>query len=226
MFAAIFSPQLFSFLAFMGIFLLLIGITEFLYRFFKLPAEQSRKFIHVSGGIMCLFLPIFFNSHIWPLLLAVLSFLLLFMTYATKYLNSIHKTKRRSIGSIIFPVPVYFCFLTAELSNNNLYFYVPVALLTFSDTAAEIAGNKWGYTGKQFFKGQKTLAGTTAFFVTSIIVCSLFFYFLPHIQTSQIIYFSLIISALTATAELITLHGWDNLTIPVVADIVLYILLK
>src|SRR5688572_23930019 len=97
------NPQLLALFIFLGILLLLIGITEFLYRRFKIPAEVSRKFLHVSGGLICLLLPVFFSSHWWVLMLALLSFLLLLVTYLKDMLHSIHKTKRYSIGSIIFP---------------------------------------------------------------------------------------------------------------------------
>jgi phosphatidate cytidylyltransferase/phytol kinase len=124
------DSQLLALFIFLGILLLLIGITELLYRRFKIPAEASRKFLHVSGGLLCLFLPVFFSSHWWVLTLALLSFLLLLITYLNNMLHSVHKTKRYSIGSIIFPISAYFCFLTADMIDNNLFFFLPVSLLT------------------------------------------------------------------------------------------------
>src|SRR5690349_14235552 len=101
------NSQVLSLLVFLGLLSALTLITELLHRVFRLPVEQSRKFLHVSGGLMCLLFPRFFTSHWWLLPLAVISFLLLFITRQRKMLNSIHKTRRRTVGSILFPIPVY-----------------------------------------------------------------------------------------------------------------------
>lgn len=219
------NPQLLALLIFLGILLVLIGISELIYRFFRLPAETSRKFLHVSGGLTCLLLPGFFSSPWWILALTSSAFLLLFATFLMKMLNSVHKTKRNSIGSVIFPIPVYFCFLAADILHNNLLFYLPVSLLAISDTSAEIAGTRWGHLTKQFFNGQKTLAGTMAFFVTALIICiSWLSYF--HLPIQSIIIGTLVISIGAALAELVTLKGWDNLTIPVIAGTFIWFFIK
>ena len=219
------NPQLLALLIFLGILLVLIGISELLYQFFKLKAETSRKFLHVSGGLTCLLLPTFFNSHWWILALTTSAFLLLLSTFIMNMLQSVHKTKRKSIGSVIFPIPVYCCFLAASSLHNNLLFYLPVSLLAISDTSAEIAGTRWGYFTKQFFNGQKTLAGTLAFFGTAILICFcwLWYYDLP---VQSIIAGAFVISIFASLAELFTLKGWDNLTIPLIAGVIIWVIIK
>lgn len=218
------NPQLLSLGIFLGLLLLLISITELLYRRLKLSADVSRKFLHVSGGLFCLLLPMFFSSHWWVLTLASLSFLLLLITYYNNMLHSIHKTKRYSIGSIIFPIPVYFCFLIADQVDNDLFFYLPISLLTISDTAAETAGKRWGYLSMQFFKGQKTLAGAIAFFLTAMLVSIAWLYFFNY-PTQQIAIFTIILSLSASLMELVTLKGWDNLTVPMISVLILWLLL-
>ena len=219
------NPQLLALLIFLGILLVLIGISEFLYRVFKLPAETSRKFLHVSGGLTCLLLPSFFSSHWWILALTSSAFLLLLSTFLMHTLQSVHKTKRNSIGSIIFPIPVYCCFLAAETLHNNLCFYLPISLLAIADTSAEIAGTRWGHLTKQFFNGQKTLAGSTAFFGSALFICLgwLWYYNLP---LQDIILGTIAIAIAASLAELVTLKGWDNLTIPIVAGIIIWFFIK
>jgi len=140
-------------------------------------------------------------------------------------LQSVHKTKRNSIGSIIFPIPVYCCFLAAETLHNNLYFYLPVSLLAIADSSAEIAGTRWGHLTKQFFNGQKTLAGSTAFFGSALFICLswLWYYNLP---LQDIILGTIAIAIAASLAELVTLKGWDNLTIPIVSLIIIWLLIK
>src|SRR6185503_1240107 len=156
--------------AFLLLLSILILTAELLHKKFHWASEHSRKFLHVSGGMISLLLPLFFHSHWWVLALTSAAFLILFVTYKRKMLSSVHQVKRYTIGSVLFPIPVYVCFLLAELQHDLLLFYLPVSLLAISDTAAEIGGQKWGQSGKKFFNGQKTLTGTICFFITAIMV--------------------------------------------------------
>jgi len=218
------SPLLLLSLFLLLLFILII-ITEVMYRYLKISAEKSRKFLHVSGGLFCLLLPSFFNSHWWVLILAAAAFILLLITYLKKMLPSIHLTQRRSIGSVIFPIPVYICFLIAEIKHNDLFFYLPISLLAIADTAAEIGGNQWGYLSRQFFNGQKTLIGSLSFFIAAFIICFAWLFFGYHYPIVEIIEMSLLIALLSCVAELFTLHGWDNLSVPAVTLILLEVFL-
>jgi phytol kinase len=215
------NPQLLSLLVFLAILGGLMLITVCLHRYLKLPTEQSRKFLHVTGGIMCLFLPSFFQSHWWVLSLSLITFLILLVTYTRKWMPAVHETKRYSLGSILFPIPVYACFLMAELNGNGLYFYLPISLLAISDTAAEIGGVKWGAMSKQFFNGQKTLVGSLCFFITSIFVCAGWLYGGFHLPVKDALLLTILITLISTMAELVTLHGWDNLTVPAATLLIL-----
>lgn len=213
------SP-LFALVLFLVLLLILIIVAEILHRYFRLPAEKSRKFLHVSGGIMCLFFPWFFPSHWWVLALAATSFILLLFTYKKKMLPSVHQTKRRSAGSVLFPVPVYGCFLIAGLLQNDLFYYLPVSLLTIADTAAETGGNTWGRYTRQFFNGQKTLAGTISFFVAALMISFTCLY-LYDWHPKDILITGSLIALMGAVTETVTLRGWDNITVPVVTILIL-----
>jgi phytol kinase len=219
------NNQLFWLLAFLLLLLLLIIISELLHRRFKLPPEQSRKFLHVSGGMMCLFFPSLFSSHWWVLALATVAFIILLITYKRKMLPSVHLTKRYSIGSVLFPIPVYLCFLCAQLKGNDLFFYLPVSLLAIADTAAEAGGNKWGHLTRSFFNGQKTLAGSLSFLILAIIICAILFGPVFHLPLQDALLVGSLIVLLSTIAELVTLHGWDNLSIPIVTMAILLLLI-
>lgn len=217
------NPQLLSLFVFLLLLSVLIGISVLLYQRLHIPSEQSRKFLHVSGGILSLFLPLFFHSHWWVLVLAFIAFAILSVTYTRKLLPAVHKTRRYSIGSVIFPIPVYLCFLVSELQQDNLYFWLPVSLLAISDTAAETGGHLWGAGSRQFFGGQKTMAGTLSFGVTAILVNTCWLYFGFHLTAGSIILLTVMLTLFCTLAELFTLHGWDNLTVPATAMLILYL---
>lgn len=171
---------------------------------------------------MCLLFPSLFSSHWWVLALAATAFIILLFTYKRKMLSSVHQTKRYSVGSVLFPIPIYFCFLAAELKGSDLFFYLPVALLAIADTAAEAGGNKWGHCSRQFFNGQKTLAGSLSFFAAAIIICIVLLGMLYHLPITDVLITGSLVVFFSTVAEAVTLHGWDNLSIPAVTLLVLY----
>jgi len=216
------SHDLLATIALLLSFLILIVITNYLYKRFKWASENSRKFIHVTGGFLCLLGFRFIGSHWYVLILCSIAFVILLVSFVKKSLPAIHETKRVSFGSILFPIPVYACFLVSQYSGNDLFFYLPVTLLTVSDTLAEWGGNKWGDKTMSFFQKQKTLAGSICFGISSFIICLLLLFYFNDFSTWALVIYSLVCMLITTIAELVTLKGFDNLTIPASALAVLY----
>lgn len=208
------SEPVYAFL-FLSIFLLLVGISHLLYRYFRISPENSRKFLHVSGGLLALFLPLFFLSKLVVLLLCGLAFLLLLFTYIKNWLPSVHKTIRRSIGSVIFPVPVYICFAVAINKDDDLLFYLPVSFLTISDTVAEWAGRKWGHHSLPLMQGQKTIIGSLGFALSSLLIAMLWGVIF-HLGPGQVMIMTMLTAFIATVTELISTKGWDNLTVPLI----------
>lgn len=216
------SHDLLATIALLLAFLVLIVITNYLYNRYKWASENSRKFIHVAGGFLCLFGFRFISSHWYVLILCSIAFVILLVSFIKKSLPSIHETKRVSFGSILFPIPVYACFVVSKYWGNDLFFYVPVSLLTVSDTLAEWGGNKWGERTISFFHKQKTLAGSLCFGISSFIICLLLLYYFNSFPIGALVIYSFLCMLITTIAELVTLKGFDNLTIPASAMAVLY----
>lgn len=200
---------------FLGIFLLLVIAAHVLYKFLNVSPENSRKFLHVSGGILALFAPAFFTSHRWVLVICSLAFLLLLFTYTMQWLPAVHQTRRSSIGSFIFPIPLYLCFLIAENRNDELLFYLPISFLTISDTIAEWSGKRWEGHSLRLMNQQKTLIGSTFFAISALLIATgwgIAF----GLRFEQIILIAITVSLIATVTELISTKGWDNLTVPLI----------
>jgi len=209
------NQQIMYALIFLSIFLLLVVMSHILYKFLGVSSENSRKFLHVSGGILALFAPAFFTSHWWILVLCSLAFLLLLFTYVKQWLPAVHQTARSSIGSVIFPIPLYLCFLIAEHRNDNLLFYLPISFLTISDAIAQWSGKKWEEHSLRLMNKQKTLIGST-FFAISALLISTAWGIVFRLEIEQIILLAFITSLAATVTELISTKGWDNLTVPLI----------
>ncbi len=220
------SLQLSAAIIFLLVFCLLIIVAQSLYKFLNLKAEVSRKFMHVSGGAVSLFFPYFFKVHWWVLLLCCIAFLVLLITYIKKSLPGIHKTNRLSFGSIFFPVPVYICFLTANKLDNYLLFFLPISILTISDTIAEWGGKRWGGLSRSFFQGQKTLAGSICFAVSCFFIAIILLTVIFRIPFGKAFFISASLAIIVTAVELISMKGYDNLTVPIAALALLILFLE
>jgi dolichol kinase len=117
-------------------------------------------------------------------------------------IKSINAIDRKSYGSITYPVAVFGCYLAFEYSGDNYaYFYLPILTLALCDPLAAIFGKTWPY-GKI---GKKTIVGSSAFFVSSLILA---------LVIHQSFVKALLIAIVSTIAEGVTPHGLDNLTVP------------
>ena len=206
---------------FLSLFLALVLASHCLYRFAGWPSETSRKFLHVSGGVLALFSPLFFNSSGWVLILCCLALLFLAFTYLRQWLPAVHKTNRKSIGSIIFPIPVYLCFVAAESYGNDLLFYIPILFLTVSDTLAEWIGKKWGSKKNMLSGLHKSVAGSSAFLISATAICMTCLVYAGQ-DWQRALLLSMGSAALATATEIFSARGLDNLTVPLVTLLFLW----
>ena len=128
-----------------------------------------------------------------------------------------------ALPSVVYSVPVYLCFLAASQKNNHLLFYLPISLLTISDTMAEWSGKRWSNRSRRLMKDQKTIAGSLAFSLSALLICigwGIVYGFGFH----QIITLSILTTFVATIAELISTRGFDNITVPLISLLCLWFL--
>lgn len=195
-------------------YLLLFGSAEWLYHRKKVEAEFTRKYVHVATGLIGLLFPILLDSH-WLVLFLCASFLLILLaSLKFNLLPSINGVKRTTRGSILYPVIVYGCYIAFEYFNNLSFYYIPILILAISDPMAALIGRKWPIKTYRTFGQQKSVGGSSAFFVSALVISFL----LMQIDTNQDIQgqllASLVISLSSTLMEAISHKGYDNLSIP------------
>jgi phytol kinase len=178
--------------------------------------EVSRKLVHMSHGIAAAIWPFFVAYRV---IIAIEVLFLILAALARKFhiFKGISQVDRISGGEIFFPLGI----IGAALFYPSKWIFAAAMLeLALADSAAALIGKKYGKHKFTIFGNQKSLEGSLAFAVVSVIIVGWVVIFAPAGFDSlwPLIIFLPILTALT---EAITPFGMDNLLIPLVVVAVL-----
>lgn len=202
-------------------YLLLFACAEALHRFAKVPVEWSRKFMHVAGGLLSLLLPVLFSTPYVVLALAAAFGGLLWGTRRLGLMHSVHAVSRTSQGSVLFPIPIFICFLLMYWRGYPALFYVPVLILTIADPLAFAVGTRWPWRPYRLGSSVKTGSGSGAFALAAFVLSMAY---LSRVHPLSVAFgYSLALCVVTALTEALSDYGFDNLTVPLAAAAVLWV---
>jgi dolichol kinase len=207
-----------------GIFLLLY-LNDQLHKRFGIDSEYTRKLAHFSATGSTLTFPLLFTSHWYPFVLALVFFLLLLLSMNTKYLKSIHEINRYSAGSFLLPPAIYLPFLFSVKAGDPFFFILPTLILAVSDPLAGLVGYifKKGNPKIVLFSRQlnKTIYGSSTFFISAFFISLIALSLNMHHLGGETLLAALFIASATTVTEMLSPIGTDNITVPMMAILVL-----
>ncbi len=208
---------------------LLLVFTELVYWRLGVKGEITRKFAHFTATLSTVTFPYIFNDHWYVLALAIIFFVLLYISRNGVQLKSIHDIERISVGSYLLPVSIYLTFLISFNLNERLFFILPMLILAICDPMAGILGlevQKYNHKIRFFgWKLQKTWLGSGSFLVSSFMISIIALYFNRMTLDLKTFWLALGIAVIATLAELISWRGSDNLFIPMSVLIMLVLFL-
>lgn len=170
--------------------------------------EVGRKFIHITVGSFVAFWPFFMT---WNQI-RLLSLAFLIVVALSKYLHlfrAIHSVQRPTWGEIYFALAVG---AITFITDNKWIYMTALLQMSLADGLAAILGVRYGKKRHYFVFGQvKSVIGTSAFIVTSVLIL-LGFVYLSGIPLSSAAILG--IAYLAALIENIGVYGLDNLLVP------------
>jgi dolichol kinase len=188
-----------------------------MYRRLRTGPAWSRNFSHFVAGLISLPYPWLFTSHWWVLLLAVQSSLVLLSTRFLGLLPSHHKVAEKSLGSYLFFASIYLCYMASYLSGQKELFVIPLLVLSFSDVLAAVVGRSPGSFPLQQMKwpgpSGKTVAGSTAFFISALVILFVSLHYLGSTPARSML-MAVAISIPATASEALSPYGIDNFSVP------------
>jgi len=199
----------------------LLGALMAIVHHLSLSPETSRKSIHLGMGMICLSFPWLFsqNWHVDLLAALAVTTLLLIRWQKPALGKVLHGVNRLSFGELLFPVGVAIVF---RLSHGDLSIYLPsIGVLTFADTAGALVGKRFGKHPYRTNAGQKSLEGSLAVFLVTLIIV-----WIVGVSNDPLTAFLIaVVVAIVATmAEGILGAGIDNLVLPIAVAALIFFL--
>lgn len=211
-----------------GIGTLIISIL-FIHKFRNRIGEKySRKLIHISNGLVSAGATFLTEpSFYWGVsLTAVITLCMLigFRLLAKKnavYGEAMYTTSKfESYGEVLFPV--MFIILPPVTKLDYLTYFLPVMIITLSDSAAALLGrNIKSRKLNDDKEGTKTVAGFLGFFFTTIVILGVGLPFGGIKPDLHFVSFMVVVSLSLAVVEVSSTNGEDNLLLPLCAYIYL-----
>lgn len=199
-----------------GILAMLLGLKGIARRL-GWSAEVSRKIVHVATGLTAIVLPwvltddrVFFGM----LGLAALAMLALRLPKIARAGEALHGVDRQSYGEFFLIASIALLHVLAD--GQAILYVLPLAVLTLSDAAAALTGSTYG---KRFFTvegGQKSVEGSTMFFLVTVILSMVCLLLLTEVPRENVIFLSLMAAVFATLVEADSWRGFDNLFLPMV----------
>ncbi len=212
----------------------------------KITKFQARKVVHLFAGLSILITP-YFSSPWWAVLLASSMTILTFLSSKKSKVkqlrdlyDSIGEEAEEKAGYL--QGPFHYCLsitilitLFAIIAPYQMYFPIAgILLMIISDTLASLIGKKFGKIKIKlpWTNTTRTLEGSLAFFISGFMLCFIAFTFLGvtnpitqiHISLEAALLYSLITSILATIIELISPSTWDDLTVPILTTLIIFLI--
>jgi len=206
------------------LFLLIFGLAELAYVKLSVKVELTRKFVHFGSGILCLSFP-FYIINSWLVLLLCVNFLLLLViSKKFNFLKSINNVERKTFGTHLFPVTIFVLYYLSIKFDSLDFYFLPVLIFAISDPISALVGKKYPIKQYTLFNQQKSLGGALSFFISSLIICLSYVYCFSNLDVMTLI-LVLTISLFATLTEGLSFKGTDNITVPLMVALILYLFL-
>ena len=190
--------------------------------FERLGKEASRKFIHIMLANWWLIAMYFFENAIWASIAPITFIIINYLSYKKDLIRVMERENQDGLGTVYYAISLLLIAIyTFGIINRPEIGLCACLIMGYSDGIASIVGKTIKSYEYKIGNTTKTLAGSLAMFIMTFIILV---FFLSKSGTDLFILKSLILSAILTIVEAISIKGTDNLTLPVIATLLISIL--
>ncbi len=178
----------------------------------KISPELGRKITHACNATAAAAWP-WFTSYKLVILLSLFSGLAAIYVKKQGYFHSLRKVNRISYGEIYFALGIA---VTAAFNPPVWAFSIAILHLGFADSMAAIVGKAKGRRHHfTIFDQTKTVEGSTAFFITSVVITGVGLLLVAPAGLENAWLVTLLVPITATMLEMVGVFGVDNILVPV-----------
>lgn len=204
---------------------LIIGISTGLQKAKLVGDEGARKFIHIGVSNWWILAMIFFKGEnaIWYAIIPPITFILLnYYSYKTNLIKSMERSGNGNLGTVYFPISLLILvILTFGFIDKPEIGAIGILVLGYGDGLAAVVGKAFG---KHKLVNNKSLEGSITMFVASFVVVAVVLIVSSYAIMTALLA-ALVVSILSTLIELYTPKGLDNLSVPLLSSLIVFLLL-
>lgn len=212
----------------------LIALAETIRRWQGYPQDFTRKIVHIGAG-MWVFGVLALFEHWYIGIIPFATFIVLNYIFYRYRLFSAMDAPDSTPGTVYFAFSITVLFLLFWRTDSPVdRGYIAAAgtmAMTWGDAAASVIGRRWGRHRYTIFGSTRSLEGSAALFIASLIAMALTLWLVPASPlsplTTPLAPLTVVVAAVSAAAvatlvEAFSPHGTDNLSVPLLAGLVIF----
>jgi phytol kinase len=216
----------------------LLVFGELLRKLFGIKPDLTRKFIHISAGMWVFGVLLLFKH--WQIgIIPFATFIgINYLLYRYRIIGAMD-TEDSSPGTVYFAISVTLLFGLFWRPDGQVD-HVPIAVagimaMTWGDALAALIGKRFGRHQYQVGSSVRSWEGSLAMFLVSATVMFLVLLLLPgsflsplsvSVSVERTLLTALVSAGFATLVEAVSPHGTDNLSVPLVAAGVIWILMQ
>lgn len=197
---------------------LVIGMSTVLQKTKIVGDEGARKFIHIGVSNWWILAMLLFDNVLFAIIPPITFIILNYYSYKTNLIKSMERGGQGNLGTVYFPISLLILVAITFGLDEPMIGAIGILILGYGDGLAAVFGKAYG---KRTIVPGKTVAGTIAMFISSLVVAIIIF----SIAWPSHVHLAIAVSGIATLIELHTPKGLDNLSVPLGTSLFTYLLL-
>lgn len=207
------------------LFIALVMISAKLFE--KAGKEASRKFIHIMLSNWWIIAMVFFDNVFFACLLPAIFIVINYASYKMNIIKVMERDEgeenKESLGTVYYAISLFIMALvTFGILKNPLIGLCGIAVMGYGDGLAAVIGQAVNSPKYKIKDNTKSLAGSVAMFVITLIVMAGFF---TYNMSSYIAIKSILVAILMTIIEAVSIKGTDNITVPLLTSLLAFLMI-
>jgi len=186
------------------------------------PPAFTRKFVHIAVGMWSVGTVLLFQNRWWAVIPPAIFIILNYLSYRQDVFKAIESEDKSNMGTVYFPMA--FCLILPVFWGNPGRLVAALMPLTWGDAMAAVLGKQYGHLKYTVLGHTRSVEGSVSMALFSFVSVFLALWLLPSgLGIGLALGYALVVSAAATLVEAVSPWGIDNLTIPAVSGLLLFL---